>query len=61
MIHYEYNNRTHNDQEENEDLDIVPTQVDYHLDANNIQVKDSNSIIREDNNDGIVCSLYESF
>ena len=39
------------DQEEIEDLDIVSTQIDYHLDVNNSQIKYSNSIIREDDDD----------
>ena len=50
-IHYENNNNTNNDQEENEALNIVPTQVDYDSGINNIQMKDNNSIIREDDDD----------
>ena len=44
-INYENDNKNSNGQEEIEDLDIVSTQVDYHLDVNNIQVKYDNSII----------------
>ena len=51
-IHYENNNKNNNDQEENEVLNIVLTQVDYHSGVNNIQIKDDNIIIREDNDDG---------
>ena len=47
-IHYGNNNKKNNDQEENEALNIVPTQVDYDSGINNIQMKDNNSIIRED-------------
>jgi len=52
-INYENDNKNSNGQEEIEDLDIVSTQVDYHLDVNNIQLKYDNSIIWEDNGDDI--------
>ena len=52
-IHYENNNNNNNDQEENEVLNIVPIQVDYHLGVNNIQMKDDNSIIQEKDDDGM--------
>ena len=51
-IHYKNYNKNNNDQEENEVLNIVLTQVDYHLGVNNIQIKDDNSIVREDDDDG---------
>ena len=51
-IYDKSNNKNNNEQEENEDLDIISTQIDYYLDINNIQMKDDNSIIREDNDDG---------
>jgi len=50
-INYENDNKNSNGQEEIEDLDIVSTQVDYHLDVNNIQVKYDTSIIWEDDDD----------
>ena len=42
------NDKNNNDYEENEDLDIISTQVGYHLGVNNIQVNNNNSIIQED-------------